>query len=85
MIENDLDVDIIKVSNDTWRIEITYWFYRRRKEDKEKKTPCSYTTYTWETSCKELIDFANFKRTKIFYSQIKALTRNFGRKERIKL
>lgn len=84
MIENDLDVDIIKISNDTWRVQITYWFYTRSKE-KEKKTPCSYTTYTWETNCKEIIDFAHFKRTKIFYSQIKALTRNFGRKERIKL
>ena len=37
----------------------------------------------WFTDCLEIVEFLQRKQTKVFYSQVKALARQFGEKEKI--
>lgn len=41
----------------------------------------SETTYRWNSQSKEIIDFLNLKRTKVFYSQVRAMCRHYGKRE----
>ncbi|WP_337941451.1 hypothetical protein [Parabacteroides sp.] len=78
MIDNEMDIDIYP-AREGWNVIITYWYYNRNKE---KRKLSSSVTYTWFTDCKEIIDFLRKKKTKVFFSQLKALTRQFGKKEK---
>lgn len=81
MSDNNFDICILK--EEGWLIEVDYWHFSR----KEKRVMTSKTTYSWRTSCRELVDnFQNGKRTKVFYSQIRVLTKKYGvmKKEKYK-
>lgn len=48
-------------------------------QQRREKVMTSKTTYSWRTSCSELVDnFQNGKRTKVFYSQLRVLTKKYG-------
>lgn len=79
--DNELDVDIHK-SGKGWKVTIQYFYYKRRRDEKEIPRLSSVSTYCWYTECKELIEWFQRKRTKVFYSQIRVLCKNYGNKER---
>lgn len=80
MTDNYLDVDFYKKGTG-WVISIHYWYYNRNP-DREKRKITSMTSYTWYKECQEIIDLLLKKRTKVFYSQIRVLARNYGKKEK---
>lgn len=78
MIDDRIDVDVYP-SRKGWNVVVSYWYYDRSK----KKRLSSSVTYTWFTDCLEIVEFLQRKQTKVFYSQVKALARQFGKKEKI--
>ena len=77
--ENSYDITIFPIEGrDEWKVSVTYYFSNRSPE----KKVVSSTTYVWLTSCKEIIDWFQARRTKVFYSQLRVLCRRYGGKER---
>lgn len=64
MTENSIDVNIVLVKNGMKRVVVSYYHYSRKEKDRMS----SQTDYVWET------------RTKVFYSQIRAMCRFYGKK-----
>lgn len=75
MSENEIDVSIINKGNKK-RVSVSYYHYSR----KEKDRITSQTDYVWETSNEELFKYLEAKRTKVFYSQIRAMCKFYGKK-----
>lgn len=75
MSDNNFDIDIYPTRNG-WVVTVDYYFKNRRGNVTSK------TSYTWKTSCRELIDWFQRRKTKVFYSQLRVLCRQFGEKER---
>ncbi len=78
MIDDKIDVDVYP-GKKGWNVVVSYWYYDRSK----KKRLSSSVTYTWFTDCLEIVEFLRRKQTKVFYSQVKALARQFGKKEKV--
>lgn len=47
---------------------------------KEKDRMSSQTDYVWETKNEEMFKYFEARRTKVFYSQIRAMCRFYGKK-----
>lgn len=67
MTENSIDVNIVPVKNGMKRVVVSYYHYSRKEKDRMS----SQTDYVWETKN---------RRTKVFYSQIRAMCRFYGKK-----
>ncbi len=80
MSDNKLDVTIIQKPDQSYMVSITY-IHLDRNKDKERRQMVSETTYRWNSQSKEIIDFLNLKRTKVFYSQVRAMCRYYGKRE----
>lgn len=76
--DNDLDIVISPLQDGVFNVEIIYWHTRRKPDAKGVRRISSYTAYNWKTDCKEIISLAKRKRTKVFYSQIRVLCREYG-------
>ena len=79
MIDDKIDVDVYP-NKKGWNVVVSYWYYNRNKN---KKRLSSSVTYTWFTDCLEIVEFLQRKQTKVFYSQVKALARQFRKKKKI--
>lgn len=77
MTDNKLDISIFTKGN-RYIVCITYLHTNRRRD--EERRIVSETTYRWETDCRELVQFLQNRRTKIFCSQLRALCRYYGTK-----
>lgn len=73
---NEFELDLYKSGNG-WKIVVEYLYYKRTG-DKQNRTLSSITTYTWWTDCKELVEWFQRKKTKVFYTQLRVLCRQFG-------
>lgn len=80
MSDNKLDVTIILKPDQSYMVSITY-IHLDRNKDKERRQMVSETTYRWNSRSKEVIDFLKFKRTKVFYSQVRAMCKHYGQRE----
>ena len=79
MIDDKIDVDVYP-NKKGCKLVVSFWYYNINKK---KKRLSSSVTYTWFTDCLEIVEFLQRKQTKVFYSQVKALARQFGEKEKI--
>lgn len=80
MSDNNYDVTILQQGTG-YKVSVSYYHFCKGGEDKKLS---SVTTYRWYTDCKEIIDWCARKKTKIFYSQLRVLCRNYGKKENFK-
>lgn len=80
MSDNNFDV-FITPKEGGWEIRIDYWHFNR---DKNNPRMTSRTSYTWHTDCKEIVQTFKERKTKIFYSQLRVLTRMHGKREKEK-
>lgn len=79
--DNEFDLDYYKKGKG-WLVVVNYWYTKKSKKQAQKRILSSCTTYSWYTECQELIKFFQKKRTKVFYSQLRVLCREFGEKEK---
>lgn len=79
MSNNMDDVFIIppRANNGKYKITVYYNYFSRK--DKDKLT--SESIYTWETDNEDIIKYFEARRTKVFYSQLRALVRFYGTKK----
>lgn len=80
--DNSFDIDIYKTGKG-WRVIVSYWYHEKKTKEGKQPKVTSCTTYTWYTECRELIEWFQRRKTKIFYSQLRVLCRQFGTRERI--
>lgn len=80
MSDNNFDISILKRESGYYQVSVTYWHYSRTKKNVVQKMTSS-TTYRWTTSCAELINWFQTRKTKVFYSQLRVLCKNYGKKE----
>lgn len=78
MSDNNYDITIIPHKSG-WKITVSYWYFNRNKTNPRMT---SETKYCWYTECEEVVRLAEKRRTKVLFSQIRVLARNFGDKER---
>ena len=76
MTDNNIDVNIVPVKNGAKRVVVSYYHYSR----KDKNHMSSQTDYVWETKNEEMFKYFEARRTKVFYSQIRAMCRFYGKK-----
>lgn len=76
MTENSIDVNIVPVKNGMKRVVVSYYHYSRKEKDRMS----SQTDYVWETKNEEMFKYFEARRTKVFYSQIRAMCRFYGKK-----
>lgn len=76
MTENSIDVNIVPVKNGAKRVVVSYYHYSRKEKDRMS----SQTDYVWETKNEEMFKYFEARRTKVFYSQILAMCRFYGKK-----
>lgn len=76
MTDNNIDVNIVPVRNGAKRVVVSYYHYSR----KDKNHMSSQTDYVWETKNEEMFKYFEARRTKVFYSQIRAMCRFYGKK-----
>lgn len=76
MTENSIDVNIVPVKNGMKRVVVSYYHYSRKEKDRVS----SQTDYVWETKNEEMFKYFEARRTKVFYSQIRAMCRFYGKK-----
>lgn len=69
MTENSIDVNIVPVKNGMKRVVVSYYHYSRKEKDRMS----SQTDYVWETKNEEMFKYFEARRTKVFYSQIRAM------------
>lgn len=74
MTNNQIDVNIIPMSNGSKKVIVSYYHYSRK--DKDRIT--SQTDYVWHTFNEEMFKYFESRRTKVFYSQIRAMCRFYG-------
>lgn len=74
MTNNQIDVNIIPMSNGSKKVIVSYYHYSRK--DKDRIT--SQTDYVWHTFNEEMFRYFESRRTKVFYSQIRAMCRFYG-------
>lgn len=53
------------------------WYHNSRKD---KNHMSSQTDYVWETKNEEMFKYFEARRPKVFYSQIRAMCRFYGKK-----
>lgn len=58
------------------RVVVSYYHYSRKEKDRMS----SQTDYVWETKNEEMFKYFEARRTKVFYSQIRAMCRFYGKK-----
>lgn len=80
MSDNNYDVTILRQGRE-YKISVSYYHFRKNEEEKKLS---SVTTYRWYTDCKEIVDWCTKRRTKVFYSQLRVLCKNYGKKENFK-
>lgn len=78
--DNDLDVIITPLQGGGFNIEVTYWHKKRTPDKKGVKRVASYTSYSWNTDCSELVQWAKQGKTKVFFSQIRVICRRYGKR-----
>lgn len=76
MTDNNIDVNIVPVKNGAKRVVVSYYHYSR----KDKNHMSSQTDCVWETKNEEMFKYFEARRTKVFYSQIRAMCRFYGKK-----
>lgn len=76
MTDNKIDVNIIPVGNSR-KVIVSYFHYSR----KDRNRITSQTDYIWITNNKEMFRYFEARRTKVFYSQIRAMCRFYGKKK----
>lgn len=76
MTDNNIDVNIVPVKNGAKRVVVSYYHYSR----KDKNHMSSQTDYVWETKNEEMFKYFEARRTKVFYSQIRACVDSMARK-----
>lgn len=76
MTDNNIDVNIVPVKNGAKRVVVSYYHYSR----KDKNHMSSQTDYVRETKNEEMFKYFEARRTKVFYSQIRAMCRFYGKK-----
>lgn len=76
MTDNNIDVNIVPIKNGAKRVVVSYYHYSR----KDKNHMSSQTDYVWETKNEEMFKYFEARRTKVFYSQIRAMCRFYGTK-----
>lgn len=76
-ISTDDDRGLLLCSiTDSGRVVVSYYHYSR----KDKNHMSSQTDYVWETKNEEMFKYFEARRTKVFYSQIRAMYRFYGKK-----
>lgn len=73
---DSIDVNIVPVKNGMKRVVVSYYHYSRKEKDRMS----SQTDYVWETKNEEMFKYFEARRTKVFYSQIRAMCRFYGKK-----
>lgn len=76
MTDNNIDVNIVPIKNGAKRVVVSYYHYSRKEKDRMS----SQTDYVWETKNEEMFKYFEAMRTKVFYSQIRAMCRFYGKK-----
>lgn len=76
MTDNNIDVNIVPVKNGAKRVVVSYYHYSRK--DKNHRVPKRITF--GKPKNEEMFKYFEARRTKVFYSQIRAMCRFYGKK-----
>lgn len=79
MSDNNIDVTVLSMPNGRKKVCVSYYHFSR----KEEKRMTSETRFVWEGMSPEIANYFSARRTKVFYSQIRAMARFYGKKERV--
>lgn len=78
---NNQDIVVTNLHNGYFKISVNLYHHRLKENEHGHRPISSVSNWEWTTNCLELVTKLGTKRTKVFDSQLVALTKQFGFKQ----